>query len=100
MVNQNFEDLSLFAKSQPAATLVEFLIQLTNLFPKLDSINPDYASLHGILKALISFNTESELRAKYIKYLTEIGGEFDENSEDTKVSINKKEGFLSKFLRR
>lgn len=100
VVNQNFEDLSLFAKSQTAATLVEFLMQLTNLFPKLESIKPDYAGLHGILKALISFNTESEPRAKYITYLTEIGGEFNDNFEDTKVSINKKKGLLSKFLGR
>jgi hypothetical protein len=100
VVNQNFEDLPSFAKGQVTDTLIEFLIQLTKLIPKLESIKPDHSGLHGILKALISFNTESEPRAKYITYLTEIGGEFNDNFEDTKVSINKKKGLLSKFLGR
>ena len=47
---------------------------------------------------LISFNTDSEARAKYIENLTEIGGEFKENTETAKVSINKKKGLLSRFL--
>jgi hypothetical protein len=100
VVHQSFEDLSSFAKSQAADILIEFLMQLTNLVSNLESIEPDCAGLHGILEALISFNTDSEARAKYIENLTEIGGEFKENTETAKVSINKKKGLLSKFLGR
>jgi hypothetical protein len=75
-------------------------MQLTKLVSNLESIEPDCAGLHGILEALISFNTDNEPQAKYIEYLTEIGGEFKENTETAKVSINKKKGLLSKFLGR
>jgi hypothetical protein len=100
VVHQSFEDLSSFAKSQAANTLIEFLMQLTKLVSNLESIEPDCAGLHGILEALISFNTDNEPQAKYIEYLTEIGGEFKENTETAKVSINKKKGLFSKFLGR
>jgi len=100
VVHQSFEDLCSFAKSQAADTLIEFLMQLTKLVSNLVSIEPDCAGLHGILEALISFNTDNEPQAKYIEYLTEIGGEFKENTETDKVSISKKKGLLSKFLGR
>lgn len=100
LVNQSYENLSSFAKSQAAETLIEFLMQLINMTPEWKYTEPDpYFSLKMAFKTLISLNTDSKIKEKYIKYLTEIGGEFNEIAKSTDLSRKKKKGFFSRFLR-
>lgn len=101
LVKQGFNEVSTFARSQAGETLIEFLLQLTILFTESDSEEQRdcYDLLKVILNYFISLNTDSKIREKYIKYLTEIGGEFNEIAESTELSRNKKKGFFSRFLR-
>jgi hypothetical protein len=95
LVKSNFESLSQFMDSSSANTLIEFLFTLIKFTPDLD-----YSGIHAILNTFIISNNKPDLRQKYIIYLSELGGELQENPEVNGKNSSNKKGFFSKLLKR